>query len=83
MTYNVFGGTLNLAQSNGTLWCLCEGVELARTVTELRGERERLDQKLTTVTQQQRLNQLNDTQQTVTSLQSQLDQYKAQVRGNA
>jgi len=59
-------------------------VELAKTVTELRSERQRLDDErraaadeLTST--QQRLNELDDAQQRITVLESQLANTASQV----
>ena len=62
-----------------------EGVELAKTVTELRCDRQRLDdERRATVDEltatQQRLDQLNDAQLRVVSLQSQLADRSSQAR---
>jgi len=61
-----------------------EGVELAKTVTELRSERQRLDDERRSVADeltstQQRLSELSDTQQRITVLESQLANTTSQV----
>ena len=62
-----------------------EGVELARTVTELRRDRQRLDDERRAVVDeltaaQQRLTELDEARQRVTSLETQLARHSSQAQ---
>jgi len=62
-----------------------KGVELAKTVTELRAERQRLDDERRSAvneltTTQQRLDELDQAQNRITVLETQLDNSLSQVR---